>query len=74
MATQYAHESFYQLPTQRYFYPYFDGLPGGILGCDYAHNPCEFASMHFGGLAEKPSETVALMLAPHILGRYTNTK
>jgi len=71
VATQFAHESSFQLPTQRYFYPYFDGLPSGILGYDYAHNPCEFASIHFGGLAEKPSDTVALMLAPDILGRHT---
>ena len=56
-----------ELSTQRYFYPLFDGLPGGILGYDYARNPCGFASVHFGGLVEKPGDTVALFLAPEIL-------
>jgi hypothetical protein len=58
-----------ELPTQRYFYPLFDGLPGGLLGYDYASNPCGFSSVHFGGLREKPSDAVALLLAPEILGR-----
>lgn len=57
------------LPSQRYFYPYFDGLPGGMLGYPYASNPCGFASIHFGGLAEKPSDATALALAPEVLGR-----
>ncbi len=74
LAIQYRHEPCYQLPTQRYFYPYFDGLPGGILGYDYANNPCSFACIHFGGLAEKPSDTVALLLAPSILDRHFNLK
>ncbi len=69
MATQFAYESVFQLPSQRYFYPYCDGLPGGMLGYDYAHNPCGFVSIHFGGLAEKPSDQVAHVLAPEILGR-----
>ncbi len=70
MATRYADEPFYQLPVQRYFYPYFDGLPGGVGGYDYVENPCGFASIHFGGLAQKPSDAVALDLAPAILGRF----
>jgi hypothetical protein len=69
IATQYENESFCALPPQRYFYPYFDGLPGGMLGYDYARNPCGFVSIHFGGLAEKPSNDVALMLVHEILGR-----
>ena len=69
MAVEYAHEAAVALPSQRYFYPYFDGLPGGITGYDYAANPCRFASIHFGGLAEKPSDVHARMLAPQILKR-----
>jgi hypothetical protein len=69
MATRYAGEPAHELPTQRYFYPYFDGLPGGVAGYDYGGNPCGFASIHFGGLAAKPSDANALALAPAILGR-----
>ena len=71
LATRYAREMHHQLPSQRYFYPYFDGLPGGILGYDYAANPCGFATIHFGGLAEKPDDMMALALAPSLLGRRT---
>jgi hypothetical protein len=67
IASRYAHEAVFGLPTQRYLYPMFDGLPGGILGYDYARNPCGFASIHFGGLAEKPTDKDALILAPQIL-------
>jgi hypothetical protein len=69
IANLFAHRSSFQLPTQRYFYPLFDGLPGGIFGYDYARNPCDFASVHFGGLSEKPSDAVTLQLVPQILGR-----
>jgi hypothetical protein len=69
MASQFAHAEMFQLPSQRYFYPYFDGLPGGIFGYDYAQNPCGFVTIHFGGLAEKPSDFAALILAPEILRR-----
>jgi hypothetical protein len=55
------------LPTQRYFYPVFDGLPGGPLGYDYSGNPCRFASIHFGALPEKPSDETALALVDEIL-------
>jgi hypothetical protein len=71
LATRYAREAHHQLPWQRYFYPYFDGLPGGILGYDYATNPCGFATIHFGGLAEKPDDMTSLALAPSLLGRRT---
>jgi hypothetical protein len=66
-ATLFARDATLELPTQRYFYPLFDGLPGGILDYDYQNNPCGFASVHFGGLVEKPSDRVALALAPGIL-------
>lgn len=70
LATQFADEPCFQLSTRRYFYPYFDGLPGGMVGYDYASNPCSFASIHYGGLAEKPSDMVSLMLASDILNRH----
>jgi len=71
MACHFADESVCVLPGSRYFYPYFDGLPGGLLNYDYALNPCDFVSIHFGGLAEKLSDTAAIMLAPEILGEHT---
>jgi hypothetical protein len=69
IATLFATRNVYELPSQRYFYPLFDGLPGGMLGYDYERNPCGFASIHFGGLTDKPSDAVALSFAPGILGR-----
>jgi hypothetical protein len=69
VALAYARHETFELPGQRYFYPIFDGLPGGMLGYDYARNPCGFASIHFGGLAEKPSDGITLTLAPQILER-----
>jgi hypothetical protein len=69
MAVEYARDSAHALSTQRYFYPYFDGMPGGLTGYDYAGNPCGFASVHFGGLAAKPSESAARMLAAQLLNR-----
>jgi hypothetical protein len=69
IATLYGRTNTHQLPTQRYFYPLLDGLPGGMVGYDYAGNPCSFASIHFGALPEKPSDPVTLWLAPQILGR-----
>jgi hypothetical protein len=70
IALAYAHHETFELSGQRYFYPIFDGLPGGMLGYDYARNPCGFASIHFGGLAEKPSDGITLTLLPQILGRH----
>jgi len=46
-----------------------EGLPDGILGYDYAGNPCGFASIHFGALGEQFSDAVTLRLAPQILRR-----
>jgi len=69
MALEYARDTSKALLTQRYFYPFFDGLPGGMSGYDYARNPCGFASVHFGGLAEKPSDAASRMLAPQVLSR-----
>jgi len=68
IACLYADRQTLRLPTERYFYPLFDGLPGGMLGYDYAHNPCGFASVHFGGLSEKPSDEAMHYLAAEILG------
>jgi hypothetical protein len=69
VATCYANDSIFQLSSQRYFYPLFDGLPNGILGYDYANNPCDFTAIHFGGLSNKPTDKMALRLAPQILNR-----
>jgi hypothetical protein len=68
IASLYARRPAHELSGQRYFYPLFDGLPGGILGYDYAHNPCGFASVHFGGLPLKPDDETTLLLLPQILG------
>jgi hypothetical protein len=67
IACLYADRRTLQLPAKRYFYPLFDGLPGGILGYDYARNPCGYASVHFGGLTEKPSDDAMHFLAAEIL-------
>jgi hypothetical protein len=58
------------LPTQRYFYPVFDGLPGGLLGYDWSRNPCGFACVHFGGPKPKPGDDHAGGLVHDILGRH----
>ena len=69
IANLFAHRGSFALPSQRYFFPLFDGLPGGTLGYDYARNPCDFAGVHFAGLSEKPSDAVTLQLLPQILDR-----
>ena len=61
--------SIWRLPSQRYFYPLLDGLPGGIEGYDYACNPCGFATVHFGGPVLKPGDETLHRLVPHILRR-----
>lgn len=72
IANLYADRNVWRLPRHRYFYPLFGGLPGGMLGYDYRGNPCGFSSIHFGGLREKPTDDIALALAPEILaGRST---
>jgi hypothetical protein len=58
------------LSTQRYFYPYFDGLPGGLFGYDWARNPCGFVAVHFGGPKPKPVDDHAGGLVHAILGRH----
>jgi hypothetical protein len=69
IALAYANRHTLELPTQRYPFALFQGLPGGITGYNYKFNPCGFKAIHFGGLWEKPSDGVALQLAPQILGR-----
>src|ERR1043166_7901185 len=71
-ACRFGNEKTCELPRERYFYPYCDGLPGGILHYDYARNPCGFVSLHFGSLINKPTDSVALVLAPEILSRHTS--
>jgi hypothetical protein len=58
------------LPTQRYFCPVFDGLPGGLLGYDWSRNPCGFTFVHFGGPKPKPGDDHAGGLVHEILGRH----
>jgi hypothetical protein len=58
------------LPSQRYLYPAFDGLPAGTLGYDYEGDPCGFASIHFGAHYPKPSDAEALQLVPKLLSRH----
>ena len=69
VAALFAGGAVHQLPSQRYLCPLWDGLPGGVLGSDYAGNPLEFIAVHFGSLLEKPTDAAALHLAPQILGR-----
>lgn len=74
IANLYAYKKTHQLSTQRYFFPMFDGLPGGTYGYDYALNPCDFASVHFGGMPEKPSDSVMPYFIHQILGRCKKIK
>lgn len=59
-----------ELSSLRYLLPALDGLPGGLLGYDYALNPCGFASIHFAGLVNKPSDGIALQFAQAVLARH----
>jgi hypothetical protein len=70
IAMLYAQRNTRRLPSQRYLYPAFDGLPAGTLGYDYEGNPCGFASIHFGAHFPKPSDAEALQLAPKLLARH----
>jgi hypothetical protein len=72
IAFAYADRPTHELPSQRYFYPLFDGLPGGIVGYDYRGNPCGFATIHYGGLEEKPSEALTIQLLGDLLERKRN--
>jgi hypothetical protein len=67
IAAVYSRRPTLELPRQRYLFPLFEGLPGGMAGYDYAGNPCGFASIHYGGLAEKPSDGLALQLLTALL-------
>lgn len=69
IACQFSGSKSRELPSQQYFYPLFDGMPGGIMSYDYSCNPCGFVSIHFGGLPHKPSDSAALALLDEILGR-----
>ena len=69
IAAVYASHRTLELSKQRFFFPLFDGMPGGMAGYDYANNPCGFASVHFGGLTEKPGDDAALHLAAAVLSQ-----
>lgn len=68
-ATTFAQESTLALPSQRYYTPAIDGMPGGFLGYDYTHNPCEFASLHLMGVPalDKPSDGEIFSILPSVL-------
>ncbi len=68
IATVYAPRTCLALPRQRYFFPLIEGLPGGMLGYDYAANPCGFTSVHFGGVV-KPDDMSAALIAGAVLTR-----
>jgi len=72
IAVIFANDNTFELPCQQYFSPVIDGLPLGVLGYDYAHNPCGFACIHFNGFLKKPSNSTVLYLAPQILNRGKN--
>ncbi|MGP0073675.1 MAG: hypothetical protein ACLPWF_17300 [Bryobacteraceae bacterium] len=65
----FANDAISELPRESYWYPFFWGLPGGMLGYDYANNPCGFTMIHFGGDVPKPTDGEALQLMPQILRR-----
>jgi hypothetical protein len=69
VAVAYADRPTSALPSQRYLYPRFEGLPGDVLGYDYTDNPCGFASLHFGGIGNKPGDAIAALIAAAVLGR-----
>jgi hypothetical protein len=72
VAVAYARRRTHQLPSQRYLFVIFDGLPGGMHGYDYAKNPCRYSSIHYGGMAEKPSDGFSLQVLSDILERSKN--
>jgi hypothetical protein len=72
IAVAYATRATHQLHSQRYPFILFDGLPGGLYGYDYANNPCGYAAVHYGGLAEKPSDAFALQVLSDVLERCRN--
>jgi hypothetical protein len=74
IATDFAHDRTFSLPTSEYFYPIFDGLPGGLSDYDWAANPCGFVAVHFGGLQRKPSDEDCRALVRDILGRHCTAK
>lgn len=69
IAATFAQRPTLELPAQRYLFAVFTGLPCGALGYDYAANPCGFASVHFAGMLNKPTDADTLALIPQILHR-----
>jgi hypothetical protein len=66
-AWEFGNESAAVLPSQRYFVPCIDGLPGGFHGYDWRRNPCEFACVHFRGEAPKPGDEEAAAVFHDVL-------
>jgi hypothetical protein len=69
IATVYTRRPVYALPTQRYLFPLFDGLPGGSVGYDYGGNPCDLASVHYGGIPDKPTDDLMRYVGAELLAR-----
>ena len=69
IAAAYADRPTLALPERRYLFALFTGFPGGVFGYDWARNPCGFASVHFAGMRDKPTDGATLELLPRILGR-----
>jgi len=67
IAVGFASRKTFGLPPQRYLYARFDGLPGDVLGYDYARNPCGFASIHFGGVYNKLGDAISALIAKDVL-------
>jgi hypothetical protein len=72
IAVSYARQRTHSLHPARYLFVLLTGLPGGILGYDYANNPCGFASVHYGGMRHKPTDAAAVEVARQILERRRN--
>lgn len=72
IAMAYKDRSSFELSNRRYLFPLFDGLPGGVLGYDYGCNPCGFTAIHYGGLAEKPSDAIITEFVTDVLQRQCN--
>ena len=68
IATAYADRPMHGLEANRHFYPVFEGMPGGILGYDWAANPCGFRSVHWGGIPNKPDDAAMRYIGPQVLG------
>jgi hypothetical protein len=69
-AWEFSRSPAFVLPSQQYFVPTWDGLPGTLRGYDWFNNPCGFKFVHFGGAdTPKPDDEEAGVLFHDVLGR-----